>query len=209
MHYKTVIFDFDGVLTESNAIKDKAFEILFAQYPDKLKEIMAYQKANAFIRFIKFRHIVEVILGEEYTLERQEYLTKAFSEYTIREVTRCPWVNGALELLEALRAVCPIYMVSINPEGDLLTILENKNVRHYFKGVLTSTTLKTQEIQTILDQESLKPQEAVFIGDAQSDWVSAKQAGVDFIGRQSDKILTINDGSPVFEDLHQIKNYLF
>ena len=41
---KAVIFDVDGVIIESAEIKTKAFEILFADYPDKLSEIIRFQR---------------------------------------------------------------------------------------------------------------------------------------------------------------------
>ncbi|KFI34550.1 hypothetical protein HX99_01395 [Peptococcaceae bacterium SCADC1_2_3] len=43
---KAIIFDFDGVIIESAEIKTRAFELLFAGYPDKVKEIIAYHKKN-------------------------------------------------------------------------------------------------------------------------------------------------------------------
>lgn len=205
--YRSIILDFDGVLVESNAIKDKAFEIVFADYPHQMDAILAYHRRTTLIRFEKFRYIVEQILQKPYIPALQETLAKKFSQYCISEVTSCPWVKGAQEFLSYYAGRIPLYLVSINPMDDLRTILASRRMEHFFKGVYTAQESKTSQLQNILKEQGLMPKEAVFIGDALSDFTSAQEAGIDFIGRRSSKGLSL-DGAPVFDNFHEILQYI-
>jgi len=205
--YRTIILDFDGVLVESNTIKDKAFEVVFADYPRHMDTLLAYHRKTTLIRFEKFRYIVEQILKEPYSPKLQESLAHKFSQYCISEVSSCPWVKGAQEFLNFYEGRIPLYLVSINPMDDLQTILANRKMAHFFKGVYVAQDSKRIQLQEILKKEGLEAHEAVFIGDSVSDCISAQQAGIDFIGRRSTKGLDL-DGVPVFDDLDGILHYL-
>ena len=43
---KALVFDFDGTLVDSNAIKWKAFEACFDRFPDRREEILSYCRGN-------------------------------------------------------------------------------------------------------------------------------------------------------------------
>ena len=61
---RAVILDFDGVLAESNAEKDAAFEALFARYPEHASAMREYHRANhAAPRMQKFQHYVDEVFG--------------------------------------------------------------------------------------------------------------------------------------------------
>ena len=54
---KAIIFDFDGVLIESAAIKTEAFREVFSKWQDKVDEIVTYHNKNMGIsRFVKFKY---------------------------------------------------------------------------------------------------------------------------------------------------------
>ena len=205
--YRTIILDFDGVLVESNDIKDRAFEMVFADYPEHLKEILAYHKRTGLIRFEKFKFITENILRQPYSNLIQDELARKFSDYCIREVIHCPWVRGAEDFLSYYSSRVPLYLVSINPPEDLHIILRARKMGGYFKGVFTATSSKASQIRQILELESLSGGQAVFIGDTINDFESARQAGVDFIGRRSANGLEVND-APVFDNLLEISDFI-
>ena len=95
---KAVIFDLDGVIIESAEIKTKAFELLFADYPENIGEIIDYHKRNAGIsRYIKFRHFYEEILGKELSSQKAAELGERFSQIVMEQVLNAPLVrkNGA------------------------------------------------------------------------------------------------------------------
>ena len=92
--------------------------------------------------------------------------------------------------------------MTINPQADLDIILKNRGLEYYFKGVYPVTGSKQKAIEQILSVENISKNQALFIGDSQGDADSAKAAGVEFIGRQSDMVL--KDVPVVFDDMHQV-----
>ncbi len=181
--------------------------MVFADYPHHMDAILAYHQRTTIIRFEKFRHIVEQILKVPYTPHFQETLSLKFSQYCINEVSSCPWVKGAQEFLSFYAGRVPLYIVSINPMDDLRKILANRKMEHFFDGIYVAQAAKTSQLQEILKAQSLLPAEAVFIGDAPSDFASAQQAGIDFIGRRSGKGLLL-EGVPIFDDFVGISQYI-
>lgn len=204
---RVVILDFDGTLVESVNVKDGAFAALFADRPDRLDEIMAYHLANnAVIRFEKFRHITEDILGEPYTPEEERRLCGEFSRLVRDGVVAAPEVPGATELLDAL-AGRPVYLLSVSPVEELAGILEERGIAGRFRGVYAHPWSKADAIRDILRREGVPASEAVLVGDSPEDLASAREAGAAFLGRDSGKRLPAHE-VPVFEDMYGVAEAL-
>lgn len=207
MKYKAIILDFDGVILESNHIKDEAFRHVFSGYPHHLDEIMQYhQDFLGIIRFKKFKHITESILHETYTPELERNLARRFSDYALGHLISCSYVKGAKEFLDFFYTKYPLFLVSANPPQDLDYVLRSKSLDRYFKKVY-ATDEKAQAIEDILRNNQWKPQEVIFIGDSWLDYQSCQQAKVNFLGRDSGSFKSLTE-LKVFSDLEEIQNYL-
>lgn len=204
--YKAIILDFDGVLVESNHIKDRAFEAVFADHPTHLASIIAYHHATTAIRFEKFKYVYEHILKLPYSDAVEQRLGYAFSRFCVSQVSTCPQVAGADAFLQHFHGRTPLFLVTINPKADLDIILEKRDLKKYFKAVYPVTGSKRQAIDDIIKNEGIDQTQAVFIGDSQGDADSARAAGVDFIGRKS--TMTLSQVPVVFDDMRQILDYL-
>ena len=205
---KVIILDFDGVIVESVGIKDHAFEVLFADYPQQLNDIVAYHLShNAVIRFEKFRHITENILRQHYTDERANELQTKYSEFILEKIVRCPLVEGAEDFLNHFSKTTPLFLASVNPASELEEILDKRNLKRFFKKMYAHPWLKKDSILDILKNENKFLSEAVFIGDSLEDLLAARGAGVFFVGRNSGKSFGGAD-IPVYQNLAEIKQYL-
>lgn len=206
-----LVFDFDGVILESADIKTRAFRELFAAFPDRVDEIVAYHEANAGIsRFRKFRHIHEHILGRPLSVEEERALGERFSDLVVDEVIRCPFVPGALELLRAYVRECPLFLASGTPEGELHRLVEARNLTVFFRGVYGSPKGKADIIEEILAASATPRTALVFVGDGMSDYEAAKTAGVAFVGRgrPGRRHPFEGLGVPVVEDLFGLDRHL-
>lgn len=208
MKIKTIILDFDGTIVESVGIKDRAFEILFKEYPDHLDNIMEYHLANnATVRFDKFKHITENILNQEYNENTKRILSNRFSKLVFKRIVECPYVQGAEDFLNYFYGKVPLYLASASPATELEKILEAKDLKKYFNDVYAIPWVKMDVIQDILKRKNILPEEAVFIGDAFEDYEAARLTDVFFIGRNSNKSFHGAD-IPVYKNMFDIKEFL-
>lgn len=183
---KVIIFDFDGVLVESAEIKTEAFRTLFANYPDKVKEIVAYHEKNMGIsRYIKFKYIYKEILQEKLSPSKEIELGRLFSKIVLDKILIAPFVKGAKEFLSQYHNLYSLFIASGTPEDELRYIVSKRGISNYFKGIFGAPHEKTEIIRDILNEGSFLKNEVVFLGDAESDRFATKIIGIPFIVRVS------------------------
>lgn len=193
---KAAILDFDGTLVESVGIKDNAFRTLFADEAEHVEAIMAYHLAhNHVLRFEKFRHIVQDILGRPYTSEDEQRLSRRFSALVKEAIIAAPEVPGASALLTTLSSRLPLYLLSMSPDEELCDIVAARGLEKWFVGIYGGSWAKIEAVRDILARERATPAEAVMIGDSPEDFAAADALGVPFIGRDSGKKFPVEAGA--------------
>jgi beta-phosphoglucomutase len=181
---ETIIFDFDGVILESVAVKTEAFRELFSSEPAHVDEIVEFHRQNGGMsRYDKFRHIYAKILRRELTDEHFRELSDRFAGLVFAKVLVTPFVPGAREFLEAHYRRFALYVVSATPEDELIEIVRKRELDRFFRGVYGAPVKKADHIRTILAATKSRKEETLFIGDAINDFLAADAAGIRFIGR--------------------------
>lgn len=181
---RAIIFDFDGVLLESSEIKTRAFRELFAGYPEKVEEIVAYHLANMGIsRYVKFRHIYRDILRGPLSTAKEAELGERFSRIVLKEILTAPLVRGALEFLAENGERYSLFIVSGTPQEELLGIAGKRGLSGFFREIHGAPGEKGEIVGDILARYALRGDEAVFVGDGETDRLAAEGNGVHFIAR--------------------------
>jgi len=206
---KAVIFDVDGVIIESAEIKTKAFEILFADYPDKLSEIISYHQKNGGIsRYVKFRYFYEKILGQELSAEKEAELGEKFSKIVLTQILETPFVPGAIEFLSQNKNRYDLFIASGTPEAELQNILNHRQLAPFFLEVYGAPKDKADIIEDILDRYTFQRKETVFIGDAESDRAAAEKTRILFIARLTRENPELKDCRWKVDDLTNLDTFL-
>jgi beta-phosphoglucomutase-like phosphatase (HAD superfamily) len=187
-HYdaKVLIFDFDGVIVESNNIKDQAFEIIFKKYPMYYDQLMNYHRENVSIsRYDKFDYLLNLI-SEESNHYLKNKLLDEFSLITLNLMQSVPFVEGVIDFLKSINNKIPIYLASVTPIADLEVILLKLKINSFFKKVYGCPPwIKSEAIADIIKIEKALPSEVILIGDSYGDQRAASINNIKFIGRNS------------------------
>lgn len=205
---KAIIFDFDGVITETADIKTEAFRKLFSEYPKKQKEIVRYHLENAGIsRYVKFRYIYEKLLKKELSGQEEKELGRRFSEIVLQKILVAPFVNGAKEFINNNRSRYQLFIASGTPEAELDDIVTRRNLKEYFKEIYGSPKEKSNIIEEIRNKHSFDKNSVVYVGDAESDRIAAEKAGINYVERRKDP------GNPngifwIIKDLSELEEIL-
>ena len=205
---KVLALDFDGTLVESNAIKDKAFDSIFCEWPEHRVAMMQWHLAeNTMPRDEKFRYFVEIILGQQGNDKLIERLTRRFSELSYKAIVNCPMVDGAKEFLDEYASKVQLFLVSATPHNELNKILKARFLKRYFKQIQGAPINKVEVLKKFISVNKISPDEMLYIGDSPEDLKTAKTIGSHFIGRKSCRELNTST-YPVYPDFVKIKVHL-
>jgi phosphoglycolate phosphatase-like HAD superfamily hydrolase len=185
VNLSAIVFDFDGVLVESNDVKTRAFELLYAEFgPDIRAQVVEYHLKNAGIsRYRKFQHYQEQFLGRAYTESDGERLSKQFSRLVVDAIVEAPYVPGASEFLAEYSGKLSLFVASGTPDDELHEIVARRNMKRFFVSVNGSPPTKSSILRDIMDAHGLRRDQMLMVGDAMADLEGARSTGIPFLGR--------------------------
>lgn len=180
---RALVFDFDGTLVDSNAIKWRGFEEVFAEFQDRLDDIMVYCRgANHRIRGDKFRHVYEQILGLPYTAAIESELQGRYAAATTQAIIDAREIPGAMAFLTDVGDRYRTALLSSTPHHILLEILERRGMRRYFQHVQGAPVDKAAWLRAFRRDHALASEQIAFFGDTKEDMIAATASGCVFIG---------------------------
>lgn len=177
-------WDFDGVLMNSNAVRDKGFLEVLKEFPnEEVDQLMTYHKRNGGLsRYVKFRYFFETIRSEVVTEERIKELSGQFSI-----IMRQLLVDESLLIQETIAYVLahhkniPMHVVSGSDQDELRFICAQLNIATAFKSIHGSPTPKRDLIRWVVEQNGYNPRKCVMIGDSINDYEAALINDVPFM----------------------------
>jgi len=187
MKYQYIIFDFDGVLVESNEIRFNGFRKLFKDYPQgEVEKLVAYAKANGGVsRYKKIEYFFNEIRREPISEESVNQWAAQFSTLVEQDIVEAKPVEGSLKFLEDYFSHFDFAIVSGSDQAELRRICEKRKINHFFKMILGSPVEKKDNIASLLSDLNWQHNESLYVGDSNNDLDAAKANDLDFVGRCS------------------------
>ncbi len=186
---KCVVFDFDGVLVDTNLIKRKAYFDIFLNFGDVEETIDSIISNDPYSnRYIIIGRIIKRLeeIGKIHVGDRFETLVNEFAlKYNnICEsfASTCFEIPGASLVLKELSEKYRIYVNSLTPEEPLERIIFRRGWKNYFNGIYGGSKTKKENLKKILEREKISATESVFVGDKENDLEAAMKVGCHFIG---------------------------
>ncbi len=185
--YKTLIFDCDGVILNSNFIKGKCFYEAAITYGQRsAQELIDYHRSIGGVsRVKKFEYFIENILpkNEIYVDNPKHHLNNLLEVYRIT-LKKLMYKCKVSPYLKPLREICldqKWIIISGADQDELLSNMETKSVSNYFNGgIYGGPRDKLEIMQSELIEEGVEL-DALFIGDSKYDYECAKYFKIDFI----------------------------
>lgn len=177
---RCVVFDFDGVLVNTNATKRQAyFDVLRAAgVPDQLIDQAIRD------RFDDGR---TAVMAEAFRLAgldaaRTDAVVQQYAAIWEEAAANGPEMPGASAVLGHLSGLVPLYVASATPEVALRRSIERRGWSGLLRGVLGRPATKMENVRRILDREGVLPSHLVLVGDRRSDLQAARAVHCRFIG---------------------------
>ena len=205
-HY---LFDFDGVIIDSNEIKNDAFRETLADYPqNEINLFMRYHGQNHGIsRFEKFEYFLTNITNDP-KIRTKESLVEKFGEISKAKVLNAGVNSQAIQFLNFLKSNdCQnLYLISGTEESELKTLAEHFEVSPFFKKILGSPKKKVPHIEEL----NIPTQNAYFFGDGFADIEAAKHFNMPiyFLKQYTGENLNSDISSPFPRNIFQIYGHL-
>ena len=182
---ETILFDFDGVITDSVNVKTKAFANIYEPYGKEIVDkVIKHHLANGGVsRFKKFKVYHKDFLGIDLSNKQIQKMAAEFHDIVVQKVIDAPFIPGALEFIKKHYRDIPLYIISATPYDEINEIVNKKQLKKYFNGIYGSPTNKIEWVESIINKNHYKRNSVVFIGDALADYEAAEKNKIHFIAR--------------------------
>jgi phosphoglycolate phosphatase-like HAD superfamily hydrolase len=182
--YKTIVFDCDGVILDSNVVKTEAYfrtaKNLGATDEQAQALVDYHVKLGGISRYHKFDWYIREVLKQTVTDEAIQVLLDEFSRELEEGLMHCTIADGLQELRDA--TVDTKWMIlSGGDQQEIRDLFAKRKLADLFDGGLFGSP---DNKDTVLAREKSSGNlqlPALFIGDSKYDHEASTNAGLDFI----------------------------
>ena len=182
MTIQAAVFDFDGTLVRSNAIKAEAFSQTAAAHGIDVSRLDAIRAGHPHAdRYEIFERLV-ADLGPA-CAGSAERLVESYGAIVQNAIARCEWVPGALDALATLaeRGIA-LYVNSATPTVPLVDAVASRMATDRFVAIYGGPASKQDNLAHIAATADMLASQIVMIGDGEDDRLGAAEFGCHFIG---------------------------
>ena len=181
--YKTIVFDCDGVVLDSNIVKTQAYfrtaKSLGAGDAQAQALVDYHVKLGGISRYHKFDWYLREVLQEPVTDAAIKALLDGFSKELEVGLMQCDLAKGLFDLRDASKANWLI--LSGGDQQEIRDLFAKRKIDKLFDGGLFGSPDNKDEVLAREKANANISQPALFIGDSKYDYESATRAGLDFV----------------------------
>lgn len=193
---KVIFWDFDGVLINSNHIRDKGFLYVLADFPqEQVKQLLNFHKENGGLsRYIKFRYFFEEIRKELVTESSILHYAEKFSS-----IMREQLINPSLLITDSLDFIIKnqekytMHITSGSDQEELRYLCKSLKIDHLFTTICGSPKPKKEILNELITTYKYTHNSCILIGDSLNDWEAAKENSIKFMAYNNFSLATYSD----------------
>lgn len=208
---KVIVFDFDGVIIDSEEIKQKGYSLMFSEFgedipQDAVSSARQTHKQGGVGRLAVIHKIVD-LLGKDDS--HVGIYAERYAHVVSGRLSKIAVSQEVIGVLGVVHSRFPLYINSLTPDEELLKLVDRLGIKHFFTKVLGASRSKVENLEQIATLEKVKPAEILFIGDTRGDEDAALNYGCEFL--MIDKFAKdgqLTDcGNPIIQSLVSIPAY--
>ncbi|RFM25586.1 HAD family hydrolase [Deminuibacter soli] len=190
-NFTNILWDFDGVIMDSNPIRDVGFEQIFASFPkEQVDALMVFHRNNGGLsRFVKIRYFFEEILHKQVSEATVQEYADSFSTL-MRELllNKSLLIADSLHFIQQEAGNRQFHLVSASAQDELHYVSKALDIDSYFISIVGSPASKTDNVQQLLQQYGYHAGNTCLIGDSHNDAHAAAANHIPFFGYHSAKL---------------------
>lgn len=183
--YKVIFWDFDGVLMNSNEIRDLGFLRVLSDYPKpKVDQLLKFhQKNGGLSRYVKFRYFFEEVMDKEISDEEVNEWAEKFSVIMKKLlIDHSLLIDENVQFVKREYKNREMHIVSGSDQSELRYICQQLDIAKYFNSINGSPTPKNKLVEDLLDEHKYEKDRCILIGDSINDLEAAMVNNIKFIG---------------------------
>lgn len=190
--YTNILWDFDGVIIDSEKIREEGFYKIFECFPvDQVEQLMDFHRNNGGLsRYVKIKYFYEKIIKKDISEADIIKIANDFSNIMLSKL-----INPALLIEDSLCFIKSNYkfynmhIVSASDQTELRHICSKLNIEKHFKSIHGSPETKINSVKNLIERNKYVKSECVLIGDSFNDKEAADTNNISFIGYNNTKLM--------------------
>jgi HAD superfamily hydrolase (TIGR01549 family) len=195
--YKYILWDFDGVIINSDSARVLGFQTVLQDFPKEQVEILLdfHHQNGGLSRYIKFRYFYEEIRGEKVENNHILYLANEFS-IIMKEILADPslLINDTVSYIQNNFEKTQMHIVSGSDGNELRFLCRKLGIYDYFRSISGSPISKIDLVKDLIVREIIDNKKTCLIGDSVNDYDAAKENNIDFWGYNNMNIKNLGCG---------------
>lgn len=192
---KNILWDFDGVIIDSLAVRDYGFREIFKDFDKVLVEkLIEYHSFNGGLsRFHKIGYFFNEILKKDIEDKEVKAYADKFSLIMREELVKSKYlILDSVNFIKENYKKYNFHIVSGSEHNELNFLCQKLQINHYFHSISGSPTPKIELVKNLLIKESYKKSETILIGDSINDYEAAKENNITFYGYNNQQLKDVS-----------------
>ena len=184
--FEVLIWDFDGVIVDSNEIRDNAFYFALDSFDkSKVDVLLSYHRKNGGLsRYEKFDWFFSKF-SISITNNEKDLILKRFSDYCLSRIKDPQILNK--QVLDVIKFFYKenkiMYVASASSNDELNLAAKNLKISKFFCGIFGSPRDKVESVKQIKKSNKKNiDSDFILIGDAINDLNAANKNNIKFLG---------------------------
>lgn len=183
--FSVILWDFDGVIIDSNEIRTQGFIHIFKSYnKDDVLRLVNFHKENGGLsRYFKINYFFKNILGTNISEEEILIYANNYKKYVLSNLMDKNFlISDSINYIKQNYKNKDMHIVSASDESELNELCNFYNISKYFISLKGSPVSKIDNISSLIIHQEYSRNQVTYIGDSVNDFEAAKSNKINFFG---------------------------